>query len=136
MKTNLRSHQKNRVIPLSKNPLESKIETYFKNQIKAIGGLAYKFKSTVNGVPDQLVIYNGHLYLVELKRPGEKPRANQVYVHNQIKKQNVNVYTVNTTDKVDAFIKDVLKAEPAPKRVPKPVIKSSAAFKIRKGKQK
>ena len=81
---------------MGKNPLESKIETYLKNQIKNIGGLCYKFKSTVNGVPDQLVIYDRTMHLVEVKRPGEKPRANQVHVHSQIKKQGVPVYTVDT----------------------------------------
>jgi hypothetical protein len=104
---------------VSKNPLESKIETYLKNQIKTVGGLCYKFKSTVNGVPDQLVIYNGTMYLVEVKRPGEKPRANQVHVHGQIKKQGVPVYTVDTETGVDTFIKDVLKAEPKPPSKPK-----------------
>lgn len=89
-------------------PLESKIETYLKNQIKAIGGLCYKFKSTVNGVPDQLVIFNQNMYLVEVKRPNEVPRANQVHVHNQIKKQGVTVYTVDTISSIDSFIKNVL----------------------------
>ncbi|WP_139368366.1 VRR-NUC domain-containing protein [Evansella clarkii] len=97
---------------MSKNPLESKIETYLKKQIKNIGGLCYKFKSTINGVPDQLVIFNKTMHLVEVKRPGEVPRANQVLIHSQINKQGVPVYTVDTENAVDAFIKDVLKAEP------------------------
>lgn len=95
-----------------KKPLESKIETYLKQQIKGIGGLCYKFKSTVNGVPDQLIIFNGNMYLVEVKRPGEVPRANQVHVHGQIKKQGVPVYNVDTEESIDAFIKNVLHAEP------------------------
>lgn len=115
---------------MSKNPLESKIETYLKNQIKAIGGLCYKFKSTVNGVPDQLVIYDRSMHLVEVKRPGEKPRANQVHVHGQIEKQGVPVYTVDTEAAVDAFIKDVLKAEPqAPSQPKTTVIQSKDRFK-------
>lgn len=98
---------------MSKNvPLESKIETYLKNQIKTIGGLCYKFKSTVNGVPDQLVIFNKNMYLVEVKRPNEIPRANQVHVHNQIQKQGVPVYTVDTVLAIDSFIKDILGVDP------------------------
>lgn len=115
---------------MSKNPLESKIETHLKNQIKRIGGLCYKFKSTVNGVPDQLVIYDGAMHLVEVKRPGEEPRANQVHVHNQIKKQNVPVYTVDTETAVDAFVRDVLGAEPIKQTEPKEtVIQSKNRFK-------
>lgn len=131
MKATLRSHQKNRVIPLSKNPLESKIETYLKTQIKNIGGLCYKFKSTVNGVPDQLVIYEGNMYLVEVKRPNEIPRANQVHIHNEIQKRGVTVYTVDTTNKIDEFIRDVLKAKPIHKKDDRPVtIQSKDTFKI------
>lgn len=93
-------------------PLESKIESYFKDQMKAIGALAFKFKSTVNGVPDQIVIFKGNVHFAELKRPDEKPRANQIYVHKQIEKQGVPVYTLNTKEKVDEFIRQVLKEEP------------------------
>lgn len=115
---------------MSKNPLESKIETHLKTQIKNIGGLCYKFKSTVNGVPDQLVIFNGATHLVEVKRPDEVPRANQVHVHNQIKQRGVIVYTVDTEKAVDAFIKDVLKAEPVtPPENKKISVKSKNMFK-------
>ncbi|MGX1266689.1 hypothetical protein RKD55_004633 [Rossellomorea marisflavi] len=115
---------------MAKNPLESKIETYLKNQIKNIEGLCYKFKSTVNGVPDQVVIYKGTIHLVEVKRPGERPRANQVQVHHQIQKQGVPVHTVDTTGAVDAFIKDVLGAEPKIQTKPKEaVISSKKRFK-------
>ena len=115
---------------MSKNPLESKIETYLKNQIKQIGGLCYKFKSTVNGVPDQLVIYKQKLHLVEVKRPGERPRANQVHVHNQINKQGVPVHTVDTEASVNTFITDVLQAEPVTHTEPKTTtIQSKSQFK-------
>ena len=115
---------------MSKNPLESKIETHLKKQIKTIGGLCYKFKSTVNGVPDQLVIYNHGMHLVEVKRPGEKPRANQVHVHGQIEKQGIPVYTVDTEVAVDAFITDVLKAVPKVRSKPKStVIQSKDLFR-------
>lgn len=97
---------------MSKNPRESKIETYLKEQIAACGGLCYKFKSTVSGVPDQLVIYRGGLYLVEVKRPGKVPRTNQRLVHATIKKQGVTVYNVDREQQVDDFIANVLHAKP------------------------
>lgn len=115
---------------MAKNPLESKIETYLKSQIKNVGGLCYKFKSTVNGVPDQVVIYKGMIHLIEVKRPGERPRANQIQVHHQIQKQGVPVHTVDTIAAVDAFIKDVLKTEPkAPTTVKETTISSKNRFK-------
>lgn len=115
---------------MSRNPLESKIETYLKEQIKNIGGLCYKWKSTVNGVPDQIVIFKGNIHFIEVKRPGEKPRANQVHVHSQINKQDVPVYTVDTTEKVDEFIRKVLKTEPVVQKTEQTVsIKSMNMFK-------
>lgn len=115
-----------------KNPLESKIESYLKQQIKRIGGLCFKWKSTVNGVPDQVIIYDGQTYLVEVKRPGETPRANQVNVHRQIHERGVTVYTVNTNQSIDVFIQDVLHAVVPADNTPAAttVVRSSDAFKI------
>ncbi|MCC2248930.1 VRR-NUC domain-containing protein [Virgibacillus sp. AGTR] len=115
---------------MSKNPRESKIETYLKEQIKAVGGLCYKWKSTVNGVPDQIVIFDGNVHFIEVKRPGEKPRANQIIIHEKIQKQSVPVYTIDTEASVDAFIKDVLSAEPKMSSKPREtIIKSKNQFK-------
>lgn len=115
-----------------KNPLESKIENYLKQQIARIGGLCYKFKSTVNGVPDQLIVYGGGLYLVEVKRPGESPRADQVNIHRKIHDRGVTVYTVDTNQTIDEFIKNVLNAEVPVETAPTAptVIQSSDAFKL------
>lgn len=88
--------------------LESKIETYFKQQIKRADGLAYKFKSAVNGVPDQIVIHAGLTHFVEIKRPGGKPRADQILCHEAIAAHGVPVHVVSTTEEVDAFVREVL----------------------------
>ena len=61
--------------------LESKIEKELRIQVKTIGGKAYKFSSPGNnGVPDRIVIYNGHCYFVELKKQGEDLRPMQKIV--------------------------------------------------------
>lgn len=118
---------------MARNPLESKIETYLKTQIKNIGGLCYKFKSTINGVPDQLVLFNSRMHLVEVKRPGETPRANQVHVHSQINNQGIPVHTVDTEKAVDTFIREVLDAQPIKitksNKTKAPVIQSRELFK-------
>lgn len=87
---------------------ESKIESYLKKRVTDAGGLAFKFTSSVNGVPDQLLVHDGRLTLVEVKRPGEKPRANQVSLHAKIEARGVPVYTVDTYESVDALCRDVL----------------------------
>jgi hypothetical protein len=55
--------------------LESAIENYLREKVKAIGGKAYKFVSPGNvGVPDRIVILpGGKIIFVETKAPGKKP---------------------------------------------------------------
>jgi hypothetical protein len=55
---------------------EKDIESYLRDQVKKIKGIAYKFESPGNsGVPDRLVLLpDGKIYFVELKAPGKKPR--------------------------------------------------------------
>ena len=54
--------------------VERDIETYLREQVKALGGKAYKFVSPGNnGVPDRLVCLPGRcIAFVELKAPGKK----------------------------------------------------------------
>lgn len=92
--------------------LESKIESYLKDQVDINGGLAYKFISSVNGVPDQIVIYNGDIHFVEVKRPNEKPRPLQTHVHDKIKDQGVDVHVVDSYKSVDWFLVKVLGVKP------------------------
>ena len=53
---------------------ESSIESKFRDEVKEVGGMAYKFVSPGNaGVPDRVVILQGgESGFVELTRPGEK----------------------------------------------------------------
>jgi len=54
---------------------ERDIEAYLRDQIKRLGGIAYKFVSPGNaGVPDRLVLLPGAgVVFVELKAPGKNP---------------------------------------------------------------
>lgn len=88
---------------------ESKVEKYFKDEIKKTKGKAFKFLSPGNnGVPDRLVLIDSKCYFVELKRPGEKPRKLQKAVHKTFKKLGFEVYVIDTKEDVDRFIKGVL----------------------------
>lgn len=97
--------------------LESKVETYFQDQVRMCGGLTLKFTSpTMRGVPDQIVLYNGNGYFVEMKAPGEKPRESQVAVHELFKDHGITVYTIDTIEMVDQFIETTLNAEIQPRK--------------------
>lgn len=117
--------------PPNRPVLESTIETYFKKQIKRAGGIAFKFMSTVNGVPDQLVIHEGVTHYVEVKRPGGKPRADQVRCHAKMAAHGAHVHVLSTTDEVDAFVRDTLRVTltaPRPRKTDIGRIKGADAF--------
>lgn len=95
---------------------ESVVEDYFKQQIGRHEGLALKFVSpSMRGVPDQIVLYNGKTYYVEMKAPDKKPRKSQISVHELFKEHGIMVYTIDTKEKVDQFIQEVLRAKPIEK---------------------
>ena len=66
---------------------EKIIESYLRDQVKAIGGKAYKFVSPGNdGMPDRLVcLPGGKMVFVELKAPGKKPTPLQTVQHERLR---------------------------------------------------
>ena len=85
--------------------LEKDIERYFNQQIKQAGGLSRKYTSPGRrGVPDRIAIMNGHVYFVELKRPGEKPRPDQLAEQRAMEKNGVKVYILDTKQAGDKWI--------------------------------
>jgi hypothetical protein len=58
---------------------EKEIEAYFVKRVKALGGIAYKFRSvTQRGVADRIACMpNGEAHFVELKKPGGRLSALQ-----------------------------------------------------------
>lgn len=84
---------------------EGRIESYFVKQCKAHGLLCYKFTApSTAGVPDRIAIGNGRTVFVELKAPGEKPRALQRAIHRQIQAHGGTIFVIDTKDGVDDFI--------------------------------
>ncbi|WP_306463595.1 VRR-NUC domain-containing protein [Siminovitchia fortis] len=92
---------------------EKDIENYLRNQVKKIGGIAYKFESPGNaGVPDRLVLLpGGRVHFVELKAPGKKPTALQLAQHRKINKLHSRVLIIDSKEKVDRFIEWVTQSE-------------------------
>lgn len=67
------------------------------------GSKCLKFVSPgFSGVPDRIVLIPGGVVVfVETKRPGEKPRRRQLFVHALLRKMGFRVYgCVDTPDKV------------------------------------
>lgn len=87
--------------------LESKIEKKLVSMVRKHGGHCLKFVSPGNaGVPDRIVMMpHGWLHFVELKAPGEKPRALQIAVHDRFKRLGFPVTVIDSMEGVEAFVR-------------------------------
>lgn len=87
---------------------EKAIEEYLRDQVKTIGGKAYKFVSPGNnGVPDRLICLPGGMAVfVELKAPGKKSTPLQTKQQTNLRKLGFTVFhDVDSKSKVDGVIK-------------------------------
>lgn len=90
---------------------ENTVERRFNLLARRHGGLSLKWVSPGRlGVPDRLLFMpGGRLYLVELKRPGGKPRASQNAMFAKLEKRGFHVWVV---DDPDAFFDMILTSSP------------------------
>lgn len=93
--------------------LESKVEQHLVKQVKALKGKVYKWKSPANnGVPDRIVLLNGQVSFVELKRPvGGKLAPLQNLFRTMISNytnEHVHYYLLNSIEQVDKFIVEIM----------------------------
>jgi len=86
---------------------EKQIESYLRDEVKKIGGKAYKFVSPGNnGVPDRLIcLPGGRIAFVETKAPGKKSSAQQRVQQARLRAMGFTVYAeVDSKRKVDFLI--------------------------------
>lgn len=89
--------------------LEKKIEKKFCDKVKAAGGLALKFMATAcAGVPDRVVLMpNGRVYFVELKREDGKVSPIQKYMFEKFENLGSPVHVICNEKMIDDFITEV-----------------------------
>lgn len=88
---------------------EKEVEKKLIDEVKKRGGLCEKWNSGTVGWPDRIVILPpyGKIAFVEVKRPGEKPRAIQLYRHQQLRNIGVKVYVLDHVDKIGGILDDI-----------------------------
>ena len=89
--------------------LELNVENYFIAQVKAHGGEYRKLQWTNRrNAPDRFVKFLGvPVVLVELKKPGKKPREGQEREIARLRAVGVDVRVIDTKTGVDNFIRDM-----------------------------
>ena len=87
---------------------ENKVERYLKKQITKIGGVARKWVSPgQDGVPDQIVILRGVVWLVEVKTVDGVRSPVQKREHKRLRDAGANVTATYGDAGVDKFIEEL-----------------------------
>ncbi len=94
---------------------ESELEKRFCRLVVQAGGKAYKFLSPGNsGVPDRLVILpEGRIGFIELKRPGESPRKLQQFQLGELERLGCYTAVVDSLEQAEAVISELARMSPA-----------------------
>ena len=89
--------------------LEKNIEKYLVAQVKAMGGMAYKFTSPAHrGVADRVVcLPDGSTWFVELKAPGGRLSELQKIFQSDMARMNQKYACLWSREHVDEWLKDV-----------------------------
>ena len=83
---------------------EKVVEQTLCKKVKMLGGLCLKWPASANaGVPDRIVIIDGQVIFVELKREGGKLSPIQQLVHKQLRERGADVRVIDSVEKAKAF---------------------------------
>lgn len=93
---------------LKRKESEKALEKTLRVKVKAIGGHALKFSSSIEaGYPDRIVLLPcGAAVFVELKSEGEKPRKLQTLRHEELKQLGFRVAVIDSTENLNQFIEE------------------------------
>lgn len=89
--------------------LEKQVEKYLNKRVKESGGLAFKWISSVTGVPDRIVFLNNQVHLVELKTLSGVLSPRQILVFDEIGEQGFPVHVLRSYDDIEEFIREVMR---------------------------
>ena len=90
---------------------ENFIESKLVKAVKNAGGICPKWLSPgMNGVPDRIILLPGrHIGFVEVKAPGEVPRAIQIYRHRILRSLGFSVFILDDPKDIPEIISNILK---------------------------
>jgi hypothetical protein len=88
---------------------EKTLERKLVDAVKAMGGLCPKFVSPgFDGMPDRILLLpEGRIAFVEVKRPGKKPRPLQKARHGLLRRLGFRVYVLDDEAQIGGVIREV-----------------------------
>ena len=91
---------------------EREIERKLISAVKSRGGICPKFVSPgFDGMPDRVVLLsNGKIGFVEVKRPGEQPRPLQIARHRLLRKLGFLVFVLDGEEQIGGMIDEIQSA--------------------------
>lgn len=92
---------------------EEYVEGYLRKKTKEAGYLCYKFTSPGRrGVPDEIVIHNGHVTFIETKSLTGQASAIQKKRIKEMLEHGADVKVCNTRELIDEFIAECALKKP------------------------
>ena len=90
--------------------LEKEIEKQLVKQVEDLDGWCLKLTSpSMIGIPDRLLLLpEGRVAFVEVKRPGQKPRSIQVRRIKQLQELGFKVYVLDDEKEILKIIEEVM----------------------------
>ena len=88
---------------------EKAIERKLTLMVKKRGGICPKFVSPgYDGMPDRIVLLpGGCMAFVEVKSPGEKPRALQISRHTLLRRLGFRVYVLDSVEQIEVILSQI-----------------------------
>lgn len=78
---------------------EALIQKKIKEVHEAHGWLVVKMiQTTMNGIPDLLLMKDGRVAFIEVKQDKGKPTPLQEYIHTRIRKKGIDVFITSNPD--------------------------------------
>lgn len=86
---------------------ENYVEHYLRDRVKRAGGVCWKFTSATSGVPDRIIVLNGHTVFVETKAPGKSLDPLQRVRRDEILASGGDARKIDNRDDVDLLIDEL-----------------------------
>ena len=84
--------------------LEKTLERKLQKAVEKLGGVSFKWISTVTGVPDRIVILKTKVYFVEMKTPSGKVSPRQALIFQTLEKHGFPVVILRNEEEIEQFV--------------------------------